>query len=167
MTNGSSQIFSSSSNFSRALAWVGLMLSWLFLFLGITMSSWDFIPYEAIPPEKRPAMGWERTLNDFLEQSSVLPIVSGGLVVLSILLFRQGWVNPRMKNQKEKESLIGMFALSNLICVVLLVVLIPIVAFLPLQLTPPPGYGYTIKFILKDVLLIGGLIAYQFRKSAS
>lgn len=160
MVNSSRQSFTDPLNSRLTFLLALLTLSWIVLFLGIRLASWDLMPYEAIPLEKRPSIGWERTLNDFLEQSPTLPLMSGGLTLLSVLLFRYGWMKP----QVNKVNLIKTFGLSNVLSVVLLVLAIPLVAFLPVPFTPP-GYGFALKFILKDVLILGGLFVYQFRKS--
>ena len=53
------------------------------------------------------------------------------------------------------------FALSNLITVTAMFLSIFIVADLPLEIAPYPGYGWTIKFLIPEILLLALLVTLQ------
>lgn len=141
------------------LRWGGLAASWLLLLGVVRVALWDFIPLEAVPPHLHP-LGWQRDLHDFITYSGVstwLPLV---IVAGSIALFAWGYRRARHDPQAAGR-LIQHFTLASALAVIALQAGTVIVAFLPLHLAPPPSYGYAIKFMVKDIVVLALLGWYQ------
>lgn len=138
-----------------------LVFSWLVLFWLVEFDTDLLAPYDTTPLANRPPWGtWQRDLSDFFQDppGSVIPallIVGISIVLLVIALGRTpGSFNVRIR-------LLLSFALSNLVIVAAMFFSGFVVADLPLEIAPYPGYGWTLKFLVPDILLLALLFALQ------
>lgn len=142
-------------------------LCYLVLFLVITVAAFYLAPYEAVPPHLRPLEGtWLRSINDFFSGTPgvlvpALMVVGTSLVLLVRSLRRSGG------GLQTRNSLLMRFGVLNLIISLVMVLGFQVLSLLPIQLTPPPGYGYTLKFIVWSALTIAALLLQQARWASS
>jgi len=125
------------------------------------IAAWSLAPYDTTPLADRPPRGtWQRDLSDFFQvpPGSVIPaLLSVGIsVVLAIIALRR---IPDSSNVRT-QLMLG-FALSNIVVVAAMFLGNFLVADLPLEIAPYPGYGWTLKFLAKDILLLALLFALQ------
>lgn len=136
-------------------------LGYLVLFLVITVAASYLAPYEAVPPHLRPLEGtWLRSISDFFSGTPgvlipALMVVGTSLVLLVRSIKRSGG-GPQTRN-----SLLTRFGVLNLIISISMVLGFQALSLLPIQLAPPPGYGYTLKFIVWSALTIAALLLQQ------
>lgn len=143
------------------VAIVFLVFSWLALFWLVELDTDLLAPYDTTPLDHRPPRGtWQRDLSDFFQvpPGSVIPAslsIGISMVLLIITLGRTpGQFNVRIR-------LLLSFALSNLVIVAAMFFSGFVVADLALELAPYPGYGWTLKFLVPDILLVALLFALQ------
>lgn len=150
---------------SRLRQWVALVS--VILFLGLTyvglfwwlreITQWTLVPYDDIEPDLRPPKDtWQRQLNDYFEVTyqQVAWLFVGSSAVLYLIALN------RSKVLVERVWLGIGFAASNL----MLMVTMGLCAYLlsplpPLSFLEPtghwvPGYGWTYKFIVGNVMLL-------------
>ena len=142
-----------------------LVFSWLVLFWLVEFETELLAPYDTTPLENRPPRGtWQRDLSDFFQvpPGSVIPaslIVGISMVLLVIALGRA----PAPGSFNLRIHLLLSFALSNLVIAAAMFFSGFVVADLPLEIAPYPGYGWTLKFLAPDILLLALLFALQGR----
>ncbi len=138
-----------------------LLLTWGVAFWMVGIATWGLTPYDTVPLAQRPPLGtWERGLNDFFQPpvGSNLPgifIVGASAVLLAVALRHVSSL------PSQRAKLVLGFAASNFIVAVAMFASTFVVADLPLHLTPYPGYGWTIKFLIPQILLLILLFVLQ------
>jgi hypothetical protein len=138
-----------------------LLLSWALLLWAGEVITWSLTPYDTTPLELRPPQDtWQRGLSDFFQAppGSLLPPIL--LLGTSLALF--GAALRRIPVTAAARVRLGLgFAISNLLFVVAVWACGFVVSTLPLELAPYPGYGWTFKFALPQVLLLSALVVVQ------
>jgi hypothetical protein len=144
-----------------ALALLGC--SYLMLFLMAVLSSWYFAPYSDLPPQLMPPPGaWQRTINDLFSGplgSWTLPIV---VVGTSMILLWRAFKNCG-NDPDARFRLAVKFGLLNVVGSSAILLGLPVMGSLPIELAPAPGFGFTLKFIVWDLLIIIALLVLQAR----
>ena len=140
-----------------------LILSWLSLSRVGEMVSWSLAPYDTTPLEQRPPQGtWQRDLSDAFQYSVGSKMLAVILVGLDLALFLLAL--RRMPNSPRGwiRLTIG-FALANLAVAIGVTVSVFVMGSLPVELAPYPGYGWTAKFLIPELVLLGLWIMLQAR----
>jgi hypothetical protein len=151
-----------SSPLGKILIWLGLIASGVLFFGALIGALWGLNPYDAVRPQLIPQSGWEYDLYNFFVLSDARSWILFTLPLLGILWFAWLYAQNR-QSPVTTTALIRRFTIANVVCVVAMGVLGMIVAFLPLHLAPPPGYGYALKFIVKDGVVLAGWGLYLAR----
>ena len=140
---------------------VALVLSWIGL-LGVSqIASWGLAPYDTTPLELRPDVGrWERQASDFFGSPPGNYLVGAVVVGISVALFAFAWRQAK-RSADERARIVAAFFLSNLIVGGAALASGFVMASLPLELAPYPGYGWTVKFLAPEMLLLAVLLALQ------
>lgn len=138
-----------------------LLLSWAGLLWVGEIISWSLAPYDTTPLELRPVRGaWERDVSDFFQAppgSTLVGVLIVGLsVVLCAVAMRRVSSSPGVR-----ARLMTGFAFSNLIIGSAVFLSVFVVGMLPLEAAPYPGYGWTIKFLVPEMLLLVVLYVLQ------
>lgn len=139
-----------------------LVFSWVVLFwIGHEPIVWSLTPYDTTPIAKRPPVGtWPRDLNDFFLTSSGKTMPATLITGVSVALFAVA-LRRLPQSTLARVQLMLLFALSNVAVITALFLSGFIVGSLPLELTPYPGYGWTVKFLIPEVLLLALLFSLQ------
>lgn len=146
-----------------AMAILGLLASWAILFAITDMVTWSLAPFDTTPVEKRPAPGtWQREVSDFFAEppgSAVLPVlvVGSSAILFLAALFR------RHAPATARARLAFRFLESNLLIAGAIILSIYVFGALPLELAPYPGYGWTIKFLVPQTVLLILMFVLQGR----
>lgn len=138
-----------------------LISTWGVLYAAVGIATWSLTPYDTTPLTLRPPLGsWERSLNDFFESpvGGNLPEVVTVAASLVLLVFA---LRHASANSFQRAKLVLVFAVSNLIVSAAIFGTLFVVGDLPLHLTPYPGYGWTIKFLVPQGLLLVLLLVFQ------
>ncbi len=136
-----------------------LLFTWWILFIGVGFTTWSLAPYDSTLLEHHPPLGtWQRSMNDFFESppGSYLPstlVVGASVLLVVVALYRATGTS------FECAKMILAFAASNILGSIALFLVF--FADLPLNLTPPPGYGWTIKFLMPQFVLLVLLFLFQ------
>lgn len=146
-----------------------LVLSWLVLFRWLDeFAILSLVPYDDLMPEDRPPPGtWQRSLNDTFESPPWRHVPAWFLVSVSIALFIITAFGRTSKWSVGSVVRLGLgFALSNILLVAVMFLSGFAAALLPSMpsLEPglyPPGYGWTYKFILADLVLLAFWLVLQ------
>ena len=147
------------------LAIISLLLfsSWVILFFWIReFAILSMIPYDDVMPEARPSpRTWQRQLNDFFERSPWRQVPAWLITGSSIVAFLIVLVRSSLSFSECTRFSI-MLAILNFSFISAMVLISVVLASVRLTLpflNPPydyhPGYGWTFKFILADILLLG------------
>lgn len=146
-----------------AMAILGLLASWAILFAITDMVTWSLAPFDTTPVEKRPAPGtWQREVSDFFAEppgSAILPVlvVGSSAILFLAALFR------RHAPATARARLAFRFLESNLLIAGAIILSIYVFGALPLELAPYPGYGWTIKFLVPQTVLLILMFVLQGR----
>lgn len=158
MTSRSQQEWRRAAAIGAALV---LLLSWAGLLHIGDFISWSLAPYDTTPLALRPALGtWEREVNDFFEAPPGSTSVGVLIVGLSVLLFVIA-LRRVSRSAGARTRLMAGFAASNVLVGVGIFLSIFVAGVLPLEAAPYPGYGWTCKFLVPQVLLLALLYALQ------
>lgn len=140
--------------FRTLLSWLALVASWVLLFYTLVIMTWAWNAYDAVPPQQIPQSGWEHTLYQMLVVANIRSWLILGLGLLSVV-----WVGVLYARVHSQPLLalrvVQRVAVINMVFVLAIALLGGLVAVLPLHLAPPPSYGYALKHIIKDVLVLG------------
>ncbi len=144
-----------------SIAALALVLSWIGLSWVGEMISWSLAPYDTTPLDRRPPQGtWQRDVSDFFQYSVGSKMLAAILVGLSLALFLLALRKMPNSSGGWMGLLIG-FALSNFAIAAGVTMSGFVMAILPVELTPYPGYGWTVKFLVPEVFLLGLWIMLQ------
>jgi len=142
-----------------------LMPSWMLMFWVVTGPvTWSLTPYDSTPILKRPPFGsWPRLLNDFFDTlpGNLMPAVL--IVGISVSFFVVA-LRSLPDSPTARIRLMLLFGLSNLAAIAGIAAGAFIVGPLPLELAPYPGYGWTAKFLIADLLCVALLLAFQWSR---
>jgi len=141
---------------------VVLVISWAVLVGAVSMATWGLAPYDTTPLTLRPPQGsWQREVSDFFQSppGSIIPPVA--VTAASIMLL--GIALRRIAGTPAAPKLALSFALTNTLAAIGMSFSTFIVADLPLELAPYPGYGWTVKFLIPDALMLMLLFVVQGR----
>jgi len=134
---------------------LALVLSWLGLAWVGEMMAWSLAPYDTTPLDRRPPQGtWQRDVSDFFQYSVGSKMLAVILVGLSLALFLLALRKMPNSSGGRARLLMG-FALSNFALAASVSVSGFLMAGLSVELTPYPGYGWTVKFLVPEVVLVG------------
>ena len=138
-----------------------LVLSWAWLLWIGEIISWSLAPYDTTPLEWRPTPGsWEREVSDFFQAPPGSTLVGILIVGISVALFVIA-LRQVGRSTGVHARLMATFAFSNLIIGGAVFLSGFVVADLPLEAAPYPGYGWTIKFLVPELLLLAVLYVLQ------
>ena len=146
-----------------AMAGIGPLASWAKLFAITHMVTWSLAPFDTTPVELRPAPGtWQREVSDFFTEppgNAILPVlvVGSSAVLFLAALFRAP------ASAAARARLAFRFLESNLLVAGAIVLSIYMFGALPLELAPYPGYGWTVKFLVPQTVLLLSLFVLQGR----
>jgi hypothetical protein len=123
--------------------------------------SWSLAPYDTTPLDLRPPLGsWQRAASDFFQappgRALVVALVVGLSIILCAIALRSISDSPALR----ARLMLG-FALSNVVIGGAIPLSGFVVADLPLELAPYPGYGWTLKFLVPEVALLTLLFGVQ------
>ena len=140
-----------------------LLLSWFGLSGAGEMLSWSLAPYDSTPLELRPPIGtWPRDVSDFFQYAVGSKMLTAILVGFSLALFLLA-VRKMSPSPGGWVRLMLGFALVNFVLVPGMTVSGFAMGSLPLELAPYPGYGWTVKFLMPELFLLGLWILFQIR----
>jgi len=138
-----------------------LLLSWAGLLHTGEFISWSLAPYDTTPLVLRPPSGtWEREVSDFFEAPPGSTSVGVLIVGLSVLLFLTA-LRRVSRAAGARTRLMAGFAASNVLVGVGVFLSILTAGLLPLKTSPYPGYGWTVKFLVPQALLLAILYTLQ------
>jgi hypothetical protein len=127
----------------------------------VSMASWGLTPYDTTPVHLMPGVGtWSRTLNDLFYHSGAryLPVILVLFISASILVKR--WLSTPA-NHHQRTLLLFEFGTLNLIAAVSMFAATFLIAELPLEIRPYPGYGWTYKFLAANIAILLILFCFQ------
>ena len=146
-----------------SIATVVFILSWLGLSWVGEVVSWSLAPYDTTPPELRPPQGtWQRDLSDAFQYSVGNKMLAALLVGLNLALFLLA-LRRMPKSPGEWIRLMIGFALANLAVAIGVTASVSVMGSLPVEPAPYPGYGWTVKFLIPELVLLGLWIMLQAR----
>jgi len=149
--------------FVLSITALALILSWIGLAWVGEVVSWSLAPYDTTPLERWPPQGtWQRDVSDFFQYSVGSSMLAAIFVGLSLALFLIALRKMPNSSGGWLRLMIG-FALANFAIAASVTVSGFVMAGLPVELTPYPGYGWTVKFLVPEVFLLGLWIRLQAR----
>ncbi len=136
-----------------------LLFTWWMLFGGVQIATWSLMPYDGTLAERHPPLGTlERSLNDFFESPPGSNLPAALVVGTSIILLVVALLRIPGRSGERAKLVLGFAAMNFIVSIGMFVC---ILADLPLNLTPYPGYGWTLKFLIPQSLCLVLLFAFQ------
>jgi hypothetical protein len=122
-------------------------------------------PYDAVPPQRIPQTGWDAILYHALLVSHGRQWLVGAILAVSLAWC--AWVYYQVRRDPAaKVNFLRRLIITNVGFVVIAHLGSIVVAFLPLQIAPPPGYGFAMKWLIPyGMALVGwGFLLVRLRQ---
>jgi len=147
-------------NITAFMTAILLIISWICLFFWGRVVTTAFMPYSDVLEAMRPPLGtWQRSLNDFFQYTWAKEFLSFLGIGISVIFV--GYAIYRFRDKRNELMVVLLYlALSNLVFfLVFLLLTLYIPAGGELSFLKPlgqfrPGYEFTYKYILADVITL-------------